>query len=124
LAGDFVELLDIFMRFGGFCHRKDPSYRMAEGVVLKTDPSTHPPTHPSTYPLSNHWSDLIQILNLALSNQSVRILQMKMTSHGRGPQNIKSGISQMDISGYYILYCKNSLNEDDDLSNSSLHIGS
>jgi hypothetical protein len=43
--------------------------------------------------LSCHWSDHPQILNL---NQ--KLLEMKMTSDRRQPQNIKSGISQFRIS--------------------------
>ena len=35
--------------------------------------------------LSNHWSDLPQIL----TKPKTEMLQMKRTSHGRQPQNIK-----------------------------------
>ena len=53
--------------------------------------------------LSNRLLDHTQILNLDLSDQkqSVQILQMKTTSHGRRPQNIKSGISQQPLIGSY-----------------------
>ena len=39
---------------------------------LTNRPPTHPPTHPRADGLfrSNHWSDLIQMLNLDLGNQS------------------------------------------------------
>ena len=38
-------------------------------------------------------------LRLRRPKQSVQILQMKMTSHGRQPQNIKSGTSQQPLIG-------------------------
>jgi hypothetical protein len=40
-----------------------------------------------------------QILNFDLGNQSFQILQMKKTSYGRRPENIKSGISQQPLIG-------------------------
>ena len=40
-------------------------------------------------------------LRLRQPKQSVQILQMKTTSHGRRPQNIKSGISQQPLIGSY-----------------------
>ena len=45
--------------------RKDPSYRMAEGVVLKADL-----TDPPTQYLSNHLLGPTQILNLSLDDQT------------------------------------------------------
>ena len=48
--------------------------------------------------LSNSLLDQTQILNF---EQSTPILQMKMTSHGRRSQNIKSGISQQPLMGSY-----------------------
>ena len=46
----------------------------------------------------NHWSDHTQILKLSLDdqNQSLQMLQTKMTSYGRRPQNMKKGIYQSD----------------------------
>ena len=45
--------------------------------------------------LSNHSSDPPQILNLRSGDQTkIKMLEMKMTSNGRRPQNIKSWISQ------------------------------
>ena len=40
--------------------------------LIKSDMTNHPPTHPRLDGLfrSNHWSDLIQMLNLDLGNQS------------------------------------------------------
>jgi hypothetical protein len=56
--------------------------------------------------LSNHWSDLPQILNLSLGDQAQiknasneDDLQWKTTLNGRWPQNIKSGISQQPLIG-------------------------
>ena len=47
--------------------------------------------------LSNHWSDLPQILNLSSGDQTkIKMLEIKTTSNGRRPQNMKSGISQKD----------------------------
>ena len=46
--------------------------------------------------LSSSWSDLPQILNLSLGDQT-KILEMKMTKNGRQPFNIKSGISQQPL---------------------------
>ena len=45
--------------------------------------------------LSNHWSDLPQMLNLCLGDHTKmeKNLEMKRTSYGRRPQNIKSWIS-------------------------------
>jgi hypothetical protein len=40
-------------------------------------------------------------LRLRWPKQSVQILQLKMTSHGRRPQNIRSGISQQLLIGSY-----------------------
>jgi hypothetical protein len=50
--------------------------------------------------LSEHWTDLPQILNLSLEDQTEIkkiIVEMKTTSNGRRPQNIKSWISQQPL---------------------------
>ena len=48
--------------------------------------------------LRNHWSDLPQILNLSLGNHiNIRQIEMKTSSDGRRPQNIKSWISQQPL---------------------------
>jgi hypothetical protein len=69
-----------------WAQRKDPSYRMAEGVVIKSDLTSLPPT-PSRREnglyLRNHCSDLIQILNLDFCDQSKEDLPWKTTYHGR-----------------------------------------
>ena len=49
--------------------------------------------------LSNHWSDFPQILNLSSGDQTKINLNMKMTSNGRWPQNIKSWIAQQPSFG-------------------------
>ena len=50
--------------------------------------------------LSNRLLDHTQ-LRLRWPKQIVQILKMKTTSHGRLPQNIKSGISQQPLIGSY-----------------------
>ena len=41
--------------------------------------------------LSNHWADLPKILNLGSGYQTqIKMREMKWTSKGRQPQNIKS----------------------------------
>ena len=49
--------------------------------------------------LSNRWTDLPQILNLSLGDQTEKnkMVEMKTTSNGRRPQNIKSKISQQPL---------------------------
>jgi hypothetical protein len=49
--------------------------------------------------LSNHLLDPTQILNLYLDYQKkvLQILEMKTTSNGRQPQNIKRAISQQPL---------------------------
>ena len=50
--------------------------------------------------LSNHSSDPPQILNLRSGDQTkIKMLDMKTTSNGRRPQNIKSWISQQPLIG-------------------------
>ena len=46
--------------------------------------------------LSNHWSDLPQILNLSLRDQT-KMLEINTTSNGRWLQNIKIGIYQQSL---------------------------
>jgi hypothetical protein len=50
--------------------------------------------------LSNHWSDLPQIGNISSGDQTkIKMLEMKMTSNRRQPQNNKSWISQQTLIG-------------------------
>jgi hypothetical protein len=50
--------------------------------------------------LSDHWPDPPKILNLSSEDQTkIKMLEMKTTSNGRRPQNIKSGISQQPLIG-------------------------
>ena len=53
--------------------------------------------------LSNHSSDLPQFFEFKLRgpNQNGILLEIKTTSNGRRPQNIKSGISQQPLIGSY-----------------------
>ena len=52
--------------------------------------------------LSNHWLDFPQILHLSSGDQTkFKNTQMKTTSNGRQPQNIKSGISQQPLIGSF-----------------------
>ena len=46
--------------------------------------------------LSNHYSDIPQILNLSLGDQNKieKLLKIKTTSNGKRPQNNESGISE------------------------------
>ena len=47
---------------------------------------------------SNHWLDLSKMIVLILGDQTeVKIYEMKVTSNGIRPQNIKSGISQQTL---------------------------
>jgi hypothetical protein len=47
--------------------------------------------------LRNHWSDLPQILNLISGDQTWKMLEMKTTSNGRRPGNMKRWISQQPL---------------------------
>ena len=50
--------------------------------------------------LSNHYSDLLQILNLSLGDHTkTKILKMKLTLNERQPQNSLSWISQQPLIG-------------------------
>ena len=49
------------------------------------------------YYLSNLWSYLPKIINLELGDQIKKIIAMKTTSNGKGPQNIESLISQQPL---------------------------
>ena len=50
--------------------------------------------------LSNHYSDLLQILNLSLGDHTkIKILKMKLTLNERQPQNNLSWISQQPLIG-------------------------
>ena len=53
--------------------------------------------------LSKNWSNLLQISNLSLEDKTkIKFglkFEMKTTSDGRWPQNIKSGISQQPLIG-------------------------
>jgi hypothetical protein len=73
--------------------------------------------------LTNHWSDLPQIIDLSSGDQiKLKILEMKTTSNGRWPQNIKSWISQqplirsssnLELSSGDQIQIKNAWNKDD-----------
>jgi hypothetical protein len=110
---NFLAISDDFRHFSFLPHsaqRKDSSYRKAEECYIFSldHPTTHPPTHP--HPPSREWivtqwplvrSSRNFKFRLRQPKRSVRLLQMKTTSYGRRPQNIKSGIYQQPLIGSY-----------------------